>query len=191
MKRMKVMFGQRRIMVLATLAILVLAAAALAASSASFTATSANPNNVFTAGALYISNEDTDGNSREGVQVLNLTASAMQPGDVVTGTAVIGNSGTSSGAFTLDSTTSGHAAFASYLDLVVTEDGNEIYNGSFDGLTTAIALDQTGAGDGSFAASEQHEYVFTVTFPDGGTGADNAYMGAQSTLALAWAAVSN
>ena len=50
MKRMKVMFGQRRIMILATLAILVLAAAALAASSASFTATSANAGNVFTAG---------------------------------------------------------------------------------------------------------------------------------------------
>ena len=99
-------------MVLVTLVVLVLAAAALIASSASFTATSANPNNVFTAGSLYISNEDTAGNSREGVQVLNLTASAMKPGDVVTGTAVIGNSGTSSGAFTLDSTTSGNAAFA-------------------------------------------------------------------------------
>ena len=43
MKRMKVLFGQRRIMVLATLAILVLTAAALVASSASFTAQSANP----------------------------------------------------------------------------------------------------------------------------------------------------
>ena len=43
MKRMKVLFGNRRMMVLLTLAILVLAAAALVASSASFTATSANP----------------------------------------------------------------------------------------------------------------------------------------------------
>ena len=126
MKRMQVMFGKRRAMVLVTLVVLVLAAAALIASSASFTATSANPNNVFTAGSLYISNEDTAGNSREGVQVLNLTASAMKPGDVVTGTAVIGNSGTSSSAFHASSTTSGNAAFASYLDLVVTEDGQEI-----------------------------------------------------------------
>ena len=52
MKRMKVLFGQRRVMVLATLAILVLVAAALVASSASFTATSANPGNAFTAGVL-------------------------------------------------------------------------------------------------------------------------------------------
>ena len=93
MKRMKVLFGNRRMMVMLTLAILVLAAAALIASSASFTATSANPNNTFTAGSLYISNEDTGGNSRDGVQVLNLMASGMKPGDVVTGTAVIGNSG--------------------------------------------------------------------------------------------------
>ena len=51
MKRMKVLFGNRRMMVLLTLAILVLAATALVASSASFTATSANPGNMFTAGA--------------------------------------------------------------------------------------------------------------------------------------------
>ncbi|HTX68730.1 MAG TPA: hypothetical protein VMH50_06245, partial [Thermoleophilia bacterium] len=57
MKRMKVLIGKRRVMVIATLAILVLAAAALVASSASFTATpSANPGNVFTAGSLHILN---------------------------------------------------------------------------------------------------------------------------------------
>ena len=55
MKRMRVLFGQRRVMVLVTLTILVLAAAALAASSASFTATSANPGNMFTAGNLIAS----------------------------------------------------------------------------------------------------------------------------------------
>ena len=54
MKRIKVLFGKRRMMVLLTLTVLVLAAAALVASSASFTATSANPGNVFTAGSLSI-----------------------------------------------------------------------------------------------------------------------------------------
>ena len=43
MKRMKVLIGKRRVMVIATLAILVLAAAALAASSASFTASRPTP----------------------------------------------------------------------------------------------------------------------------------------------------
>ena len=57
MKRMKVLFGNRRMMVLLTLAILVLTATALVASSASFTATSANPDNVFTSGSLSITND--------------------------------------------------------------------------------------------------------------------------------------
>ena len=43
MKRMRVLFGQRRMMVLVTLTILVLAAVALAASSASFTAPRRTP----------------------------------------------------------------------------------------------------------------------------------------------------
>ena len=101
MKRMKVLFGNRRMMVLLTLAILVLAATALVASSASFTATSANPGNVFTAGALTISNKDTAGLSREGTTVLNLTAAAMKPSDTVSGTAVIKNTGSIAGTFKL------------------------------------------------------------------------------------------
>ena len=61
MKRMKVLFGNRRMMVLLTLAILVLAATALVASSASFTATSANPGNMFTAGNLSLDNGPSNG----------------------------------------------------------------------------------------------------------------------------------
>ena len=56
MKRMKVLFGQRRMMVLVTLTILVLAATALVASSASFTASSANLSNTFTTGNLTMTN---------------------------------------------------------------------------------------------------------------------------------------
>ena len=54
MKRFKVLFGNRRMMVLITLAVLVLAATALIASSASFTAQSANANNMFTTGSLSL-----------------------------------------------------------------------------------------------------------------------------------------
>ena len=61
MKRMKVLIGKRRVMVIATLAILVLAAAALVASSASFTAQSANPGNVFTAGNSEHRQHQADG----------------------------------------------------------------------------------------------------------------------------------
>ena len=52
MKRVKVLLGRRRMLVLATMAVLLLAVGVIVASSASFTATSANPGNVFTAGIL-------------------------------------------------------------------------------------------------------------------------------------------
>ncbi len=64
MKRMKMMFGQRRIMILATLAILVLAAAALAASSASFTAQLGQPEQRVQHRLLSIGNYLPDGTSR-------------------------------------------------------------------------------------------------------------------------------
>ena len=73
MKRMKVLFGNRRMMVLLTLAILVLAAAALIASSASFTATSANPATCSLPGTLSIhQRQDTSSG----------TSDLMMPGDL-------------------------------------------------------------------------------------------------------------
>jgi hypothetical protein len=191
MKRMRVLFGQRRVMVLVTLTILVLAAAALAASSASFTATSANPSNTFTAGALTISNEDLGGNSREGVSVLNLTAANMKPGDTpTTGTAVIGNSGGVSGLFRLSgSITAGDPAFSHYLRLTVTEDGTAIV--SDQPLDTALATAVNLTGGVAWAGGAEHRYVFSVRFPDGADGEENAYMGDSATLRLQWDAVSD
>src|SRR5450756_1519584 len=52
MKRMKFLFGQRRMQVLLTLAVLLLAASVVIGSGANFTSTSANAGNVFTAGNL-------------------------------------------------------------------------------------------------------------------------------------------
>ena len=48
MKRFKILFGQRRFQVLATMAVVLLAVSVVIASGANFTATSANPGNVFT-----------------------------------------------------------------------------------------------------------------------------------------------
>ena len=92
MKRMKVLFGNRRMMVLLTLAILVLAAAALIASSASFTATSANIGNMFTAGTLELSNDST-----------LLPVSNIMPDDVwhPVGSVTVGNTGGKVGALTM------------------------------------------------------------------------------------------
>jgi hypothetical protein len=184
MKRMKVLFGQRRVMVLVTLTVLVLAAAALIASSASFTATSANPNNVFTSGSLSITNDkDTAGPVHHAV----ISANGMVPGQSVNGTVVIGNGGTSSGLFTLNSTVTGDAAFTAYLDLTVEQDGVSIYTGKFSGMTPSIAL----IGGASWAGGVTHSYKITVAFPNAGAGAENALMAKTAQLDLAWSAVSN
>ena len=94
MKRMKVLIGKRRMMVLLTLTVLVLAAAALVASSASFTASSANPGNMFTAGTLTMSN------SKANTAVV--TAAQMMPGQTTSGGVTVTNTGDVSGDFSAD-----------------------------------------------------------------------------------------
>jgi spore coat-associated protein N len=204
MKRMKILVGNRRMMVLLTLAILVLAATALVASSASFTATSANPGNVFTAGALSIGNYQSDGTTdNEGQPIVTTLAAAnMKPTDSVDGTAVIENTGSVAGDFTLSGAINPgggtttypvtYDPFAAWLRLSVTEDGvpipalTNITLASLDVLAP-IALDTVAPGhDGVWDAGEFHAYVFTVTFPDGA--AVNNFMGRSATVDFTWVA---
>ena len=189
MKRMKVLFGQRRVMVLVTLTILVLAAAALVASSASFTSTSANPSNVFTAGNL------SHTNSKDGSAIL--TASLMKPGDTKTGTVIITNTGDIGGAFTLKQSSmsngAGTPSFGSYLTLTIVDQttGIQVYPtlpataGPLNGIPVA------GISLGNFASGAPHTFVFTVKFPDGGVdasgvGKDNQYMTATASCTFNW-----
>ena len=92
MKRMKVLFGQRRLQVLLTLAVLLLAVSVVIGSGANFTSQSANAGNIFTAGNLSHSNNKSGA---------ILTADKMKPGDMAPGTVVITNDGDIAGAFTL------------------------------------------------------------------------------------------
>jgi hypothetical protein len=189
MGKSKGFVGRRRTMVLVTMAVVVLAAALAIGSAASFTASSANPGNVFTAGALSIGNYKADwATSNEGQTLVGLVnADNMAPGDTVTGTAYIKNTGSVSGVFSLSGqVTAGDADFASYLRLTVKQDGATIVDNQplATALTTPVSL-------GSWAAGEQHVYTFEVTFPDGAPGADNVYMGKSCTLGIAWSAVSD
>ena len=193
MKRMRVLFGQRRVMVLVTLTILVLAAVALAASSASFTATSANPDNVFTAGNLRIDNTKDTGDPANPVHHYVLTASAMAPGDSVTGSVGIKNAGTVYGTFELQGTTAPNNTFAANLELTVVQDKgqpSEVTIVAAKPLNTALATAIDLAPLAGWAPEEQHTYDFTVEFPNGTEGADNGFMGASTTLSLNWTAVS-
>ena len=185
MKRMKVLFGQRRAMVLVTLTILVLAAAALAASSASFTAQSANPNNVFSSGALSIGNYLGDGTTNNaGQAIAGLSMSAMKPGATKTGTAVIKNTGTVSGTFKLSASRSlGDTTLYNQLDCVVLEDTVQIYSGPLSGLSNHDL-----AGGAAWGTGVSHRYDITVTFP---STSDNSFVNQSTTVQFTWDAISN
>jgi len=183
MKRFKVLFGQRRFQVLATMAVLLLAASVVVASGASFTSQSANAANVFSSGTLAMTNTPTG---------FTATVSHMVPADSYTGTIVIQNTGTVQGNFYLQpvTITGDTLGFADDLQLVITDGGTQVYSGSLSGLAQEDL--------GTWAADESHTYTFKVTFPDQnagspitiGDGADNAFMGASTTADFNWTTVS-
>jgi spore coat-associated protein N len=190
MKRFKVLFGNRRMMVLLTLAILVLAATALVASSASFTASSANAGNIFTAGSLGISNV-----TGKAPSAVILSTGNMRPGDIVEGTVTLSNTGNVPGGFTLTkSALTGNAALAAKLGLVIQEIdvatganiGAAKYNNKLDGAISALSL-------GTWAGGETHKYKFTVTWPNSprDDAGDTALMGASSSYDFTWMATAD
>jgi spore coat-associated protein N len=170
--------------------ILLVAAAVAVGSGANFNSTSANPSNTFSAGTLAQSN------SKTGVAVL--TAQKLVPGGTAVGTVDIANSGDVAGIFSLaksnvtDVPTS--PSLSAKLTLTIEDMGDPTcttgcpaavskYSGTLAAMGTVSM--------GSFASAEAHRYRFTVTFPDGGgSGADNAYKAATTTVDYTWTSVS-
>jgi hypothetical protein len=184
MKRIKILFGQRRFQVLATLTGVIMAVAVVMASGASFTAHSANASNVFSTGKLDMSNSPSG---------MSFTVTNMVPGDKHTGTVTIQNTGDVAGHFYLDPVTlkANTEGIADQLDLTITQDGKEIYNNKL------AKLDRIDLG--KWAADEHHDFVFTTSFPDSdglnangplAAGADNKWMGATTTADFNWTTVS-
>ena|SRR5947209_8069859 len=177
--------------VLAALATFLLAAAVAVGSGATFTASSANPANTFSAGTLSIQS------SLSGAIV---SLSNMRPGDSQSGTIDITNSGSLSGPFTLaesnvvnkDSTgavvTTG-SLLASQLQLAIVDcgsstapscaTGTSVYSGAFGSLPSSSL--------GTFAAGSGHRYQFTVTLPSS-TG--NGFQGTSASADFNWSATS-
>jgi spore coat-associated protein N len=187
MKRVKVLMGQRRMQVLATLAVLLLAVGVIVASSASFTATAANPNNIFTTGTLAVGDYQSDGvTDNNGTAVVWNSAADMKPGDSRTGTVIIKNDGTVSGTFKLTgSITAGSGVLAAELQCDITQDGTSIYSGPLDSIGS---IDLKPGGNASWAAHASHTYNFTVTLP---ATADDTYQGLTTTARFQWDAVSD
>jgi hypothetical protein len=131
-------------------------------------------------------------NGKEGAAVLNL--GGMRPGDSVTDTVTLGNTGTVPGDLSLstsnllDTPGAGGGALSGELDLVIRDITNPgspvtVYSGKIDDLTPV--------GLGTLAASASRVYEFRVSFPDAGTGAENAYQGSGISVEFDWTAVNN
>jgi spore coat-associated protein N len=190
MKRMKFLFGQRRMQVLLTLAVLLLAVSVVIGSGANFTSQSANPSNTFTAGNL------THLNSKTGAAIL--TATLMKPSDVRNGTVDITNNGDIPGTFTLTNSNVVDLplpALSTLLTVKIFETKvlpipgaeTQIYGGAGGVLIgTNPNLTLTGA----FAVGEKRSYRFEVTFPNGTPAHDNPYKLSSMTMEYDWTATS-
>jgi spore coat-associated protein N len=183
MKRMKVLFGQRRLQALLTLAVLLLAVSVVIGSGANFTATSANAGNVFTAGNLTMTNNRAPG------AIFLATPAKMRPGDTSTGTVTITNTGDVPGQFSLSETvTSDPDNLGAKLDLVIKEGVSPaIYTGKLNAIgTLGLGIWQPITGT--------HTYTFTVTWPNNpptSDAGDTLLMGKTCTYRFDWTAIAN
>ena len=182
MSRLTALAGRPR-QTLGALAVVLVAVGVAVGSGANFTAHSATAGNTFATGTLTI--------SAPGTAVL--TATNMKPGDVRTGTAIVQNTGTVTGNFTLNSSNAaGYTALLAQLDLNVQDCGDysagtptcdvgdpSVYTGTVSGLNGAVL--------GNWAAAEKHMYKFTTTLP---VGTNDTFQGRSSTLEFDWDAIS-
>ncbi len=182
MSRFKILAANPR-RSLAALATVLVAVGITGASGASFTAQTANPNNVFSAGTMTMIN------SKDAAAIL--TASNMRPNDpATTGFTDIKNSGSLSGVYTLNKGTVVDTDLSNpmsgKLDLIVTDCGTDLdcvagtntvkYTGTVSAMPASTAL-------GTFAPAEQRRYQFSVQLNGS---ADNNYQGDSSTVQFLW-----
>jgi hypothetical protein len=184
MSRLQVLAANPRL-ALGALVTLLLAAAAVMGSGADFTATSANPSNVYSAGTL------TMGNSQAGTAIFS--ASNLRPGGAAqTGTVDIENTGSLSGDFTVvrgtvTNTDTGNP-LAAKLNMTVVDcgtfagatppscsDGDEVtkYTGTLAAMGTTTLS--------TYNAGDKHRYEFRVALD---SSADDAYQGDSATAAF-------
>jgi spore coat-associated protein N len=166
---------------------LTIATATAVGSGANFNSTSANPGTLITAGTVVV----TDSSSGASI----LTANLMKPGGSSSGTVNIKNGGNIPATFTLAkaglSDTPASPALSGKLELEIKDLGDPacvsscpapviVYAGTLGSMGT-LSL-------GAFAAEATHRYTFTVSFPEGVNGADNAYEGAATRVEYVWTA---
>lgn len=145
-----------------------LAAGALAVvSGAVFTSTSANPGNSYATGTL------THANSRDGQVIFQGTD--LKPGESVTGTVTITNTGTLPAAFTLDESATNGFAEPELLTLTITDAATTVYDGRFGDLGSVSV--------GTFAPAEARTYTFVATLA---STAGNDEQGKSASATYTW-----
>jgi hypothetical protein len=166
--------------ILATVAaVAAVSVATIGGTFANFTATPTTiSNNAFAAGSLTM--------TRSGTGAI-LSSSGMKIGETVSGSVTITNTGTIAGAYSLSGSTSGSAALAGQLHLVIYKDNDgvpasQVYDGSLSGFASAAL--------GTFAANgDAHTFYFHVDLPTTGTDAgDNAFQGLSTSAEFTWSA---
>jgi spore coat-associated protein N len=167
---------------LGALAVVLAAIGITVGSGASFTASAANPGNVFTTGTLAIGN--TPGTAL-------LTAPALKPGASATGTVDITNTGSLAGDFALKtSNTTGYAALLAQMDLVVLDCGAwtttapDCLSGTTTKYTGKVSA-LSNAALGNYAGGIKHRYLFTATLP---AVTDDTFQGKTATVDFTWSA---
>jgi spore coat-associated protein N len=170
---------------IAALAVVLAAVGITVGSGANFTASAANPTNTFTAGTLNIGSSTSSA---------LFNATNMRPGDTVTGSVDIQNTGSLSGAFTLGTSGANDPnGLLGQLDLKVEDCGvfsggtpptctgsNIVYTGKANAVPAAVSL-------GTFDGGAKHQYKLDVTLPSVTT---NAFQGASATVQFDWKAAS-
>jgi len=163
---------------LVVLALLAVALQSLVFSGASFTSSSGNPGNTFTAGTFGHTN------SKDGVLVID--AAGLWPGASKTGTLTITGTGDFSGAYTLTKAGVVDAPAAPGLSNALTLRIEDIIGAPQTLSNTTVAGFNT-ASLGTIASGASKEYRFTLTYPT--AAADTALQGASMTLHLQFTGV--
>jgi len=154
--------------ILIPLATLLAAGAVAVGSGATFTSTSVSSSAV-TAGTLVHTN------SRDG---LSMNVANIKPGDSISGTATISNTGSLDSTLTLQETADTSTFATDDLKLVIAQGSTELYNGNFGALDNDTLLDL-----GALNTTQSTTITFTVSMP---SGADNANQGKQASASYRW-----
>jgi hypothetical protein len=153
--------------VLVPLATLLVAGAVAIGSGATWTSTTSSSVSV-TSGTLIHTNSHKD-------QVL--TIANMKPGDTATGTVVITNTGTLDSVLSFQETSDTTTFATGGLNLVIKQDGTDVYNGNFGDMANTVR------NAGNLAVGATSTFTFTVSMP---ADADNANQGKSASATYRW-----